>query len=125
MVILKFIYSLFLLIEIFFATDESYLWPTNASNTLTAVFGDVRPRRYHAGLDIRTFGKSGYELYAIEDGYVERIRVSSSGYGKAIYIRLKDKRIAVYAHLSEFNDTLNISARKIPLIQKFNNECQN
>ena len=87
--------------------NEEYLWPTNASKTLTTVFGDVRPRRYHAGLDIRTYGQSGYDLYAIDDGYIERIRVSSSGYGKAIYIRLIDGRIVVYAHLSKFTSEIN------------------
>ena len=96
-----------------FGADEAYVWPTNASKTLTTVFGDVRPRRYHAGLDIRTYGKSGYELYAIDDGYIERLRVSSSGYGKAVYLRLKDKRIVVYAHLSEFTETMNRFARDI------------
>ena len=87
--------------------NESYLWPTDASKTLTTVFGDVRPRRYHAGMDVRTYGVSGHDLYAIESGYIERIRVSSSGYGKAIYLRLIDERIAVYAHLSKFTPELN------------------
>ena len=95
--------------------NESYLWPTDASKTLTTVFGDVRPRRYHAGLDVRTYGLSGHDLYAIEDGYIERIRVSSSGYGKAIYIRLIDDRIAVYAHMSEFTEELNELVKEFQL----------
>jgi len=89
------------------------LWPTDASKTLTAVFGELRPRRYHAGFDVRTYGLSGHNLYAIDDGYIERIRVSSKGYGKAIYLRLKDKRIAVYAHLSNFTPLLDELAKKI------------
>tara|TARA_B100000941_G_scaffold255506_1_gene204250 strand:+ start:2870 stop:4792 length:1923 start_codon:yes stop_codon:yes gene_type:complete len=89
------------------------LWPTDASKTLTAVFGELRPRRYHAGFDVRTYGLSGHNLFAIDDGYIERIRVSSKGYGKAIYLRLKDKRIAVYAHLSNFTPPLDELAKKI------------
>ena len=106
---MKIIFYIFIISSIFCTElgNESYVWPTDASKTLTTVFGDVRPRRYHAGLDVRTYGLSGHDLYAIEDGYIERIRVSSSGYGKAIYLRLIDNRIAVYAHLSEFTPDLN------------------
>jgi len=81
---------------------QGYVWPTEASKRITATFGDMRPRRYHAGLDISTNGVNGYEVYAVEDGYVERILVGTRGYGKALYLRLKDKRIAVYAHLQKF-----------------------
>lgn len=110
---MRIIFSTVLFFVFLSAANESYLWPTNASTTLTTVFGDVRPRRYHAGLDIRTYGKSGYELYAIDNGYIERLRVSSSGYGKAIYLRLDDKRIVVYAHLSEFSKEMNVFARDL------------
>jgi hypothetical protein len=106
----------FIAISMLSATElgnETYLWPTDASKTITTVFGDVRPRRYHAGLDIRTYGRSGDNLYAIADGYVERIRVSSSGYGKALYLRLNDGRIVVYAHMSQFSPTLNTLAQQI------------
>ena len=103
-----------LFISSIFGTDlgnESYLWPLDDKNRkLTDVFGDFRSRRYHAGIDVRTKGLA-YELYAISDGYIERIRVSSSGYGKTIYIRLNDDRIAVYAHLSEFTPPLNKLAK--------------
>ena len=81
---------------------QDYTWPTEASRKITATFGDMRPRRYHAGLDIATNGISGYEVYAVEDGYVERLLVSTKGYGKSLYLRLKDKRVAVYAHLQKF-----------------------
>ncbi len=81
---------------------QDYLWPTEAGRQVTATFGDMRPRRYHAGLDISTGGANGHAVNAIEDGYVERIRVSTSGYGKAIHLRLKDGRVALYAHLQRF-----------------------
>lgn len=81
---------------------QQYAWPTEASHRITATFGDMRPRRYHAGLDISTKGTNGYEVYAVEDGYIERVLVSTQGYGKTIYLRLKDRRIAVYAHLQRF-----------------------
>ena len=92
--------------------NESYLWPTDASNTLTGTFCEERPFRYHAGIDIRTYGKNA-KIFATEDGYIERIRTGSKGYGKAIYLRLNDGNIAQYAHLDGFDDELNRIARRI------------
>lgn len=96
-----------------FATQ--YLWPTNSSQTVTAVFGDIRPRRYHAGLDIRTYGKTGFEIYAIADGYVQRVRTGSSGYGRALYLMLDDGNTAVYAHLQDFFPELNEVVHRLQL----------
>ncbi len=86
---------------------QNYLWPTNASNTVTAFFAEERPRRYHAGIDIRTYGKIGFETYAIEDGYIERILIDYKGYGKTLYLRLNDGNLAVYAHLDKFNPEID------------------
>tara|TARA_B100002052_G_scaffold287895_1_gene303372 strand:+ start:2853 stop:5042 length:2190 start_codon:yes stop_codon:yes gene_type:complete len=97
---------------------QDYLWPTNASNTLTAFFAEERPHRYHAGIDIRTYGKNGFDIYAIENGYIERVKTNYSGYGKTIYLRLDDGNSAVYAHLDKFYPKLE-EIVKI-LIQKYN-----
>ncbi len=96
-------YSIYFLILNLCLFGQDYLWPTNASNTLTAFFAEERPRRYHAGIDIRTYGKIGFETYAIEDGYIDRIKVDYKGYGKTLYLKLDDGNIAVYAHLDKFS----------------------
>ena len=98
----------FLLISSMNLYSSDYLWPTNASNTLTTVYGDIRPFRYHTGIDIRTYGINGLDIYAIEDGYISRIAVSTSGYGKVIYVKMKDGNTSVYAHLDRFNDKLEL-----------------
>ena len=98
------IYFIFLHLCLF---SQDYLWPTNASNTITAFFAEERPRRYHAGIDIRTYGKVGFETYAIEDGYVEKIKIDYKGYGKTLYLRLDDGNLAVYAHLDKFNPEID------------------
>jgi len=90
-----------------------YIWPTNASQTLTTVFGDARPQRFHAGMDIRTWGKTGYDLYAIDDGYIQRIRTGSKGYGKAIYLKLNDGSTVVYAHLDHFTPKMDHLVRTL------------
>ncbi len=91
----------------------TYLWPTNASKTLTAFFGEERPRRYHAGIDIRTYGRNGYDLYAISNGYIKRIKTGSEGYGKTIYLQLYDGNVAVYAHLERFTTELDIIIKQL------------
>ena len=92
---------------------KSYVWPCNSGEYITGVFGEFRERRFHSGMDVRTFGKIGFEVYAIENGYLERMRTGSKGYGKALYIRLDDGNIAVYAHLSSFKSSFNQIAKFI------------
>jgi len=96
-----------LLFSIIFGTNN-YLWPTNASNSITTVFGDIRPFRYHTGIDIRTYGINGLDIYAIEDGHISRIAVSASGYGKVVYIKMNDGNTSIYAHLDRFNEKLEL-----------------
>ncbi len=86
---------------------QDYAWPTEASRHLTSNFCEFRPRHFHAGIDIKTWNRTGFKIFAIEDGYVYRIRVSATGYGKAIYLKLKDGNIVVYAHLSGFTKELD------------------
>lgn len=85
---------------------SDYLWPTNASKYLTSAFGEYRARRFHAGLDIRTWGKTGYKVFAIRPGYVWRVGVSPFGYGKVLYVRLDTGEVAVFAHLMKFSDKI-------------------
>ena len=119
MIIKNIIFYLFLLL---FSLDniytQHYIWPTEASKTVTGVFGDYRPRRYHAGIDIRTYGVNGKKIYAIDAGYIERVRTSSSGYGKAIYIRLKNGDQALYAHLSDFPQNLKETVKSLQSFHK-------
>ena len=70
---------------------------------LSATFGEIRTNAFHAGVDIRTQGVEGKEVFAVADGYVSRIGVSPFGYGKVLYITHNDGFTSVYAHLSKFN----------------------
>ena len=89
--------------SIFPQIDSKYIWPTKASNTVTEVFGAERSRRFHAGIDVRTYGKIGKELYAVESGYISRIKISPDGYGKSVYLKLDDGNTILYAHLDKFH----------------------
>ncbi len=85
---------------------QEYLWPTEASRFMTSSFGESRPRRFHAAIDIKTWNRTGFKIFATRNGYVERLSVSPFGYGRALYLRLDTGETAVYAHLERFNERL-------------------
>jgi len=91
--------------------DGEYRWPLSAPPALTSTFAEHRSGHLHAGLDLKTWGRQGYSIYAVADGYVWRVRTSPWGYGKALYLRLEDGRTAVYGHLSSFNDAIEKAVR--------------
>jgi hypothetical protein len=92
--------------------DADYIAPLDIPLYLSGNFGELRRNHFHTGLDIKTQGVEGFEVRAIEEGVVSRIKVSPYGYGKAIYIDHPDGRTSVYAHLSEFNDTITSFTRE-------------
>jgi murein DD-endopeptidase MepM/ murein hydrolase activator NlpD len=92
--------------------QNGYVWPIKLAPDLSSRFCDHRAGHFHAGLDFRTNGKSGYKIYAIEDGYVFRVSIAHNGYGKALYLKLNDGMIAVYGHLSSLGEDLDEYVRK-------------
>ncbi|GIT31943.1 MAG: hypothetical protein Ct9H300mP2_0220 [Candidatus Neomarinimicrobiota bacterium] len=74
----------------------------NAGNAYSSNFGEYRDDHFHMGLDIKTNGRTGYEVYAIENGFISRIVSNYNGYGKALYLKTVSGHIAVYAHLDKF-----------------------
>lgn len=77
--------------------------PVKIPVSLSATFAELRSNAFHAGVDIRTQGVEGKDVYAVADGYVSRIGVSPYGYGKVLYITHNDGFTSVYAHMSKFN----------------------
>lgn len=87
-------------------------WPLKGQVDLSSGFGDYRARRFHAGVDLRTGGRIGKNLYSPVDGYVWRLRTAYSGYGKVLYVKGADGYIYVMAHLDEFNRPLTELAHR-------------
>ncbi len=81
---------------------QKYLWPTDASHFINSTFGEFRPGHFHSGIDIKTWEREGYRVFAVRNGYVYRVRVSPFGYGKALYLKLDTGEFAVYGHLQRF-----------------------
>jgi Peptidase family M23 len=73
--------------------------PLDIPMQLSGNFGELRPNHFHAGFDFKTNQKEGLNVYASADGYVSRIKISSVGYGKAIYITHSNGYTTVYGHL--------------------------
>ena len=84
------------------ASSQQLLWPLQTEPGLSASFCEFRPRHFHGGIDIKTWGVKSRACLAVDDGTVNRVKVQANGYGKALYLTLKDGRIAVYAHLDRF-----------------------
>ena len=97
----------------FLTVDEEYIWPTNSSRQISSTFGETRSAHLHAGLDIRSFGREGFEVYATRDGIVHRIGMGPHGYGNVIYLKHSDGSFSVYAHLNRFEAKLQAFADSI------------
>ncbi|MGB0839764.1 MAG: M23 family metallopeptidase, partial [Chitinophagales bacterium] len=76
--------------------------PLDPPLILAGTFGELRSNHFHGGLDIKTGGVENWKIYSIADGYVSRIKVSSGGYGKAIYVTHPNGYTSVYAHVNGF-----------------------
>jgi len=83
--------------------DASFQWPLKLARQFSSGFGDIRPGRFHLGIDLRTGGQEGEKVYAPENGYVMRLKTSYTGYGKALYIKGISGRIYVFGHLQTYN----------------------
>lgn len=79
---------------------------------LAGNFGELRSNHFHSGLDMKTNGKEGYNIYAAADGFVSRIKISPWGYGKTIYIDHPNGFTTVYAHLKEFKGKIAEEIKK-------------
>ena len=69
---------------------------------LSGNFGEFRGSHFHAGLDIKTKGRQGFKVKSILAGSIRRIKVSTSGYGKTLYVEHANGTTSVYAHLQKF-----------------------
>ena len=79
-----------------------FVSPLDLPFSLSGTFGEPRSTHFHAGIDIKTQGKEGWEVKSIAPGHISRIRVSLGGYGKALYLDHPDQTSSVYAHLKKF-----------------------
>ena len=84
-------------------SKTNFRFPLDISPIISGTFGELRNDHFHTGLDFATQNKENLNVMCIADGYVSRIKISTSGYGKVIYVTHANGFVSVYAHLNEFN----------------------
>ncbi len=92
--------------------------PVDIPLTVSGSFGELRPNHFHSGLDFRTGKTQGLPIYAVADGYISRIKISTSGYGKVIYIDHPNGFTTVYGHLQRCSPAI----QKIVLKEHYEKE---
>lgn len=86
--------------------------PLDIPLDVSGAFGELRSNHFHSGLDLKTKGVEGLPVYAVADGYVSRIKISTWGYGKAIYINHPNGYTSVYGHLQMANGAIEETIHK-------------
>ena len=92
--------------------QDYFISPLNIPLDLSGSFGELRSNHFHSGLDFTTNKTEGLPVYAAADGYVSRIKISTFGYGKAIYITHNNGFTTVYAHLQKANGEIESYIKK-------------
>ena len=115
--VIYYIALLFLSINLFSQEskdDKNYFFPVrpNENNYLSGTMGEIRATHFHAGMDIKTSGRSGLPVYATQSGHVSRIKVSPGGYGHALYILHPNGETSVYGHLLRFSEDIGNYVRE-------------
>ncbi|MBF4473555.1 M23 family metallopeptidase [Flavobacterium sp. HJJ] len=107
---MKLSFFLFLFSAVLFAQAEYpkdyFRPPLDIPLKLSGNFGELRPNHFHAGFDMKTLQKEGLNVYAVADGYVSRIKISTFGNGKTIYIDHPNGFTSVYGHLQRATDSI-------------------
>lgn len=104
---------LLLLVKLNISAQDSQKYPQDYFRSpvdgrifLSGTFGELRSNHFHAGIDIKTGGVEGKNIYAAADGWISRVKISPWGYGHAIYIEHPNGYTTVYGHLKELNGAI-------------------
>jgi murein DD-endopeptidase MepM/ murein hydrolase activator NlpD len=117
---MKFFLFLLLPLSVFSQIDypTDFISPLPIALDVSGSFGELRSNHFHSGIDLKTNGKEGLDVYAVSDGYISRIKISSFGYGKAIYITHPNGFTTVYGHLQKANGAIEAYIKQKQYAQK-------
>ena len=101
-----------------YETKSQYAWPIDSNLQIVSNYGEIRSNHFHSGIDFSTNGTLNKKLHAIESGFISRIKVSSGGYGNAIYITHPNDKVSVYAHLNSYSFKISEFVKKEQYIKK-------
>ena len=112
------LFTLFFIVFISAKSQSKYDFPVELPVYLSGSFAELRPNHFHSGIDIKTRGKTGYKIYSLEDGYIQRIQITLGGNGKALYIKHDNGQSSVYAHLKKFSPRIQKIVKEIQYSEK-------
>lgn len=98
--------------------QDYFTAPVDIPMFLAGNFAEIRPNHFHGGIDIKTQGEEGKNILAAADGYVSRIKVSTHGYGKVLYVNHPNGYTTAYAHLQHFNPAIDAYVEKAQYAKK-------
>ncbi len=101
---MKFFIILFIFFSHILSAQVQFRDPLHIPMYLSGSFAELRSNHFHSGMDIKTNEREGLPVFAVQDGWVSRIKVSTWGFGHAIYICHPNGYTSVYGHLSSYND---------------------
>ena len=93
-----------------------FLWPIDRPAMITGTFGEYRGPHFHHGIDVSTAGRTGYAVFAADDGYVSSVLYQQWGIGYAVIITHGNGWSTMYGHLERFDDAIMGNADEGPLI---------
>jgi len=88
------------------ATDKKYGWPLAIRDGISSTFQEFRSNHFHAGVDLRTYQRTGFPVLAVADGAIEQLSVSNRGFGRSLKLRHPDGNCSIYGHLERFRPEL-------------------
>jgi hypothetical protein len=100
------VFSFIYLCAIINKAQTSFIFPLKGKIALNGNYGEVRPNHFHAGIDFKTHYVTHLPIYAVADGYVSRIKISTTGYGKVLYVTHPNGLVSVYGHEYSFADKI-------------------
>ncbi len=89
-----------------------FVKPLPEITTLSGSYAELRPNHFHGGWDFRTGGQVDLPVYAVADGYIARVVITPSGYGKMVMINHPGGITTVYGHLNGFLGKLDSAVRR-------------
>jgi hypothetical protein len=87
--------------------------PLNIAPFLSGSFAELRANHLHSGIDFKTQQSIGIPIHAPADGWVSRIRISSVGFGYAIYLSHPNGFTTVYGHLDGYAFPISDEAKRM------------
>ena len=101
-----------------FGQDRFYTDPVKIPIFLSGSFAELRSDHFHSGIDIKTQSVIGIPVYTVADGFISRVVVSPTGFGKALYIDHPNGTTSVYGHLSQFTGEVEKYVKNIQYKKK-------